>query len=142
MDKTIEGLLEIANILNLSIPNGTEESFEDEDDDVKIILGKDDDCLKIEISTIPKEAEFDETKELVEEYKEAIKNLDDDLFLEIVEELKSKVDLTEFNELLNLEEYNSDEAKEVEEMINISSEIICSTLKKKIQNMVELYEKF
>lgn len=140
MDKTIEGLLEIANILNLSIPNGTEESFED--DDVKIILGKDDDCLKIEISTIPKEAEFDETKELVEEYKEAIKNLDDDLFLEIVEELKSKVDLTEFNELLNLEEYNSDEAKEVEEMINISSEIICSTLKKKIQNMVELYEKF
>lgn len=139
MDKTIEGLLEIANILNLSIPNGTEESFED---DVKIILGKDDDCLKIEISTIPKEAEFDETKELVEEYKEAIKNLDDDLFLEIVEELKSKVDLTEFNELLNLEEYNSDEAKEVEEMINISSEIICSTLKKKIQNMVELYEKF
>ena len=140
MNKTIEGLLEIANILNLSIPNGTEESFED--DDVKIILGKDDDCLKIEISTIPKEAEFDETKELVEEYKEAIKNLDDDLFLEIVEELKSKVDLTEFNELLNLEEYNSDEAKEVEEMINISSEIICSTLKKKIQNMVELYEKF
>ena len=140
MDKTIEGLLEIVNILNLSIPNGTEESFED--DDVKIILGKDDDCLKIEISTIPKEAEFDETKELVEEYKEAIKNLDDDLFLEIVEELKSKVDLTEFNELLNLEEYNSDEAKEVEEMINISSEIICSTLKKKIQNMVELYEKF
>lgn len=140
MDKTIEGLLEIANILNLSIPNGTEESFED--DDVKIILGKDDDCLKIEISTIPKEAEFDETKELVEEYKEAIKNLDDDLFLEIVEELKSKVDLTEFNELLNLEEYNSDEAKEVEEMINISSEIICSTLKKKIQSMVELYEKF
>lgn len=140
MDKTIEGLLEIANILNLSIPNGTEESFED--DDVKIILGKDDDCLKIEISTIPKEAEFDETKELVEEYKEAIKNLDDDLFLEIVEELKSKVDLTEFNELLNLEEYNSDEVKEVEEMINISSEIICSTLKKKIQNMVELYEKF
>lgn len=140
MDKTIEGLLEIANILNLSIPNGTEESFED--DDVKIILGKDDDCLKIEISTIPKEAEFDETKELVEEYKEAIKNLDDDLFLEIVEELKSKVDLTEFNELLNLEEYNSNEAKEVEEMINISSEIICSTLKKKIQSMVELYEKF
>ena len=140
MNKTIEGLLEIANILNLSIPNGTEESFED--DDVKIILGKDDDCLKIEISTIPKEEEFDETKELVEEYKEAIKNLDDDLFLEIVEELKSKVDLTEFNELLNLEEYNSDEAKEVEEMINISSEIICSTLKNKIQNMVELYEKF
>lgn len=140
MDKTIERLLEIANILNLSIPNGTEESFED--DDVKIILGKDDDCLKIEISTIHKEAEFDETKELVEEYKEAIKNLDDDLFLEIVEELKSKVDLTEFNELLNLEEYNSDKAKEVEEMINISSEIICSTLKKKIQNMVELYEKF
>lgn len=140
MNKTIEGLLEIANILNLSIPNGTEESFED--DDVKIILGKDDDCLKIEISTIPKEVEFDETKELVEEYKEAIKNLDDDLFLEIVEELKSKVDLTKFNELLNLEEYNSEEAKEVEEMIDISSEIICSTLKKKIQSMVELYEKF
>ena len=140
MNKTIDGLLEIANILNLSVPNGTKEVLED--NDVKINLEKSDDCLKIEINSIFKAEEFDETKELVEEYKEAIKNLDDDLFLEIVEQLKCKVDLTEFNELLNLEEYNSDEAKEVEEMINISSEIICSTLTKKIQNMVELYEKF
>lgn len=140
MNKTIDGLLEIANILNLSVPNGTKEVLED--NDVKINLEKSDDCLKIEINSIFKAEEFDETKELVKEYKEAIEGLDDDLFLEVVGKLKSKVDLTKFNNLLNLEEYNSEEAKEVEEMIDISSEIICSTLKNKIQSMVELYEKF
>ena len=146
MDKTINfnELPDLTNILGLSIPDGTVETFES--DDLKYHLEKDNGHLKIEIeANIPEQdAEFDDsaTREIVEEYKEGIKALDDDLFVEIVDELKSKLDLTRFNELLDLESFDKDQAQEVEKMIDISTDIICLHLQHKIQSMVELYERF
>lgn len=135
---------DITNILDLYIPNGTVETFES--DGIKYHLEKDKGHLKIEIDVnIPEQdEEFDDsaTKEIVEEYKESIKALDDDLFVEIVDELKSKLDLTKFNELLDLESFDKDQAQEVEKMIDISTNVICMHLQHKIQGMVELYEKF
>lgn len=135
---------DITNILDLYIPNGTVETFES--DGIKYHLEKDKGHLKIEIeANIPEQdGEFDDsaTKEIVEEYKEGIKALDDDLFVEIVDELKSKLDLTKFNELLDLESFDKDQAQEVEKMIDISTNVICLHLQHKIQGMVELYEKF
>ena len=146
MNKIIDfnELSDITNILDLYIPNGTVETFES--DGIKYHLEKDKGHLKIEIDVnIPKQdEEFDDsaTKEIVEEYKEGIKALDDDLFIEIVDELKSKLDLTKFNELLDLESFDKDQAQEVEKMIDISTNVICLHLQHKIQGMVELYEKF
>ena len=146
MNKIIDfnELSDITNILDLYIPNGTVETFES--DGIKYHLEKDKGHLKIEIDVnIPEQdEEFDDsaTKEIVEEYKEGIKALDDDLFIEIVDELKSKLDLTRFNELLDLESFDEDQAQEVEKMIDISTDIICLHLQHKIQGMVELYEKF
>ena len=146
MNKTINfnELPDLTNILGLCIPDGTVETFES--DDLKCRLEKDNGHLKIEIeANIPEcDGEFDDsaTKEIVDDYKENIKALDDDLFLEIVDELKSKVNLTRFNELLNLEKFDEDQAQEVEEMIDISTDVICLHLQHKIQDMVELYEKF
>ena len=146
MNKIIDfnELSDITNILDLYIPNGTVETFES--DGIKYHLEKDKGHLKIEIDVnIPKQdEEFDDsaTKEIVEEYKEGIKALDDDLFIEIVDELKSKLDLTKFNELLDLESFDKDQAQEVEKMIDISTNVICMHLQHKIQGMVELYEKF
>lgn len=143
MDKTINfnELSDLKNILSLYIPDGTVETFES--DDLKCHLEKDNGHLKIEIEANYNES-FDDssTKELVNDYKESIKALDDDLFLEVVEELKSKFDLTRFNELLDLEKFNEEQAQEVEEMIDISTNIICLHLQHKIQSMVELYERF
>ena len=146
MNKIIDfnELSDIMNILDLYIPNGTVETFES--DGIKYHLEKDKGHLKIEIDVnIPEQdEEFDDsaTKEIVEEYKEGIKALDDDLFIEIVDELKSKLDLTKFNELLDLESFDKDQAQEVEKMIDISTNVICMHLQHKIQGMVELYEKF
>ena len=146
MNKIIDfnELSDITNILDLYIPNGTVETFES--DGIKYHLEKDKGHLKIEINVnIPEQdEEFDDsaTKEIVEEYKEGIKALDDDLFIEIVDELKSKLDLTKFNELLDLESFDKDQAQEVEKMIDISTNVICMHLQHKIQGMVELYEKF
>lgn len=146
MDKIIDfnEFSDITNILDLYIPNGTVETFES--DGIKYHLEKDKGHLKIEIDVnIPEQdEEFDDsaTKEIVEEYKEGIKALDDDLFVEIVDELKSKLNLTKFNELLDLEIFDKDQAQEVEKMIDISTNVICLHLQHKIQGMVELYEKF
>lgn len=152
MDKTINfnelpditNISDLANILGLYIPDGTVETFES--DNLKYHLEKDNGHLKLEIkANIPKQdGEFDDsaTKEIVEEYKERIKALDDNLFVEIVEELKSKFNLTRFSELLDLESFDEDQAQEVEKMIDISTDIICLHLQHKIQDMVELYEKF
>lgn len=146
MNKTINfnEFQDLTNILGLCIPDGTVETFESED--LKCHLEKDNGHLKIEIeANIPEQdGEFDDsdTKKIVEEYKEGIKALDDDLFVEIVDKLKSKFDLNRFNELLDLESFNEEQAQEVEKMINISTDIICLHLQHKIQGMVELYEKF
>lgn len=146
MDKTINfnEFQDLTNILGLCIPDGTVETFES--DDLKCHLEKDNGHLKIEIeANIPEQdGEFDDsdTKKIIEEYKEGIKALDDDLFVEIVDKLKSKFDLNRFNELLDLESFNEEQAQEVEKMINISTDIICLHLQHKIQGMVELYEKF
>ena len=146
MDKTINfnEFQDLTNILGLCIPDGTVETFES--DNLKCHLEKDNGNLKIEIkANIPEQyGEFDDsdTKKIVEEYKEGIKALDDDLFVEIVDKLKSKFDLNRFNELLDLESFNEEQAQEVEKIINISTDIICLHLQHKIQGMVELYEKF
>lgn len=135
---------DIINNLSLSIPEGTVQSFEA--DGLKYYLEKDNGSIKIELkASLPEQdGEFDDStiKEIVREYKEGIKALDDDLFVEIVDKLKSKLDLTRFNELLDLENFDEDQAQEVEKMIDVSTNIICLHLQHKIQGMVELYEKF
>lgn len=143
MDKIIN-FNELTNILSLCIPDGTVETFES--DDLKCHLEKDNGHLKIEIeANIPEcDGEFDDsdTKEIVKDYKDNIKALDDTIFVEVVEELKSKLDLNKFNKLLDLEKFDENQAQEVEEMIDISTDVICLHLQHKIQDMVELYEKF
>lgn len=61
------------------------------------------------------------TKELVKEFKTFIQEMDDDSFVELVEDLKSnKIDLNRFNDLLEKKNYTKEEAEELEEMIGIS----------------------
>ena len=124
-------------VLTSLIPDGTKQELEI--DGVKYKFSKDGEDIKIEVSE-----SFDDTstKEVVAEYKENIKKLDDDLFVEVTEKLSTKLNLKEFNELLDLESFNEEQADKVEEMISISSDIIGLHLQHKIQDMVELYEYF
>ena len=124
-------------LLTSLIPDGTKQELEI--DGVKYIFSKDGENIKIEVSE-----SFDDTsiKEVVARYKENIKKLDDDLFVEVTEKLSTKLNLKEFNELLELKSFDEEQANKVEEMIDISADIICLYLYHKIQDMVELYEKF
>lgn len=138
----LENIIEVSNLLNelsLKIPEGTEQTFNV--NGIKFTLKKEEGVIKL-ISEESDNFDDSDIKDLIKEYKENIKNLDDDLFLEVVEDISTKIDLNKFNELLDLKTFTEDEASEVEEMIDISADVISSHLKNKIQEMVKLYEKF
>lgn len=138
----LENIIEVSNLLHelsLKIPEGSEETFDV--NGIKFTLKKEEGVIKL-ISEESYNFDDSDIKDLIKEYKENIENLDDDLFLEVVEDISTKIDINKFNELLDLETFTEDEASKVEEMINISADIISSHLKNKIQEMVELYEKF
>lgn len=132
----LEKLIELMGNL---IPEGTNEEIDT--DEYKISLVKDGDNIKIQI--VEKEKAFDdsEIKEVVSEFKEAIKELDDDLFVEIAEDFSSKLDNKEFNDLLDLESYTEEQAAKVSDMIEIATNIIRSHIQNKIQNLFEIYDK-
>lgn len=132
----LEKLIELMGNL---IPEGTNEEIDT--DEYKISLVKDGDNIKIQI--VEKEEAFDdsEIKEVVSEFKEAIEELDDDLFVEIAEDFSTKLNNKEFNDLLNLESYSEEQAAKVSEMIEIATTIIRSHIQNKIQNLFEIYDK-
>lgn len=141
--QSIQAYSELMNLLGNAVPEGTEQEVEI--DDINIHFQKKDGTIKIEVKekNQPKEA-FDDSsiKELIQEYKENIEELDDDLFLEVSEELGRKISIKEFDSLLNSEHLTEDQANKVEGMIDLASEITCLHLQHRIQDLVELYEKF
>lgn len=131
---------ELLNSITSLLPEKISENFEV--DGYKGSLEKDGDTIKLVLKSVKEDFDDSVTKQLVEEYKDNIKDLDDDLFLEIVEELKSKLDINKFNELLELDNYTAEQAEEVENMLDISSDVIGSHLQHKIREMVKLYSQF
>ena len=91
----------ITELINALIPEGAIQ--EDDIDGEKVTVSKKDGVVNI---TTFKE-EFDDTyiKELIKDYKESIKELDDCVFVETVDDFSSKLDLKKFNELLDKEEF-------------------------------------
>ena len=110
---------------------------------MKFTLKKEEGVIKL-ISEENDSNDFDDSdiKEIIKEYKENIDSLDDDVFLEVVEELEKVIDLNYFNELLDAKEFDKKSASDVKEYIEISADIIASKLQSKIYNLMTLYEKF
>ncbi len=132
----LEQLIELMGNL---IPEGTNEEIDTEAYKVSIVKNGD----NIEIQIVEKEQEFDdsEIKQTVEEFKNAIKELDDDFFVEVTEAFSEKINNKKFNDLLDLESYTEEQACEVSEMIEIATTIIQSHIQSKIQSLFELYDK-
>lgn len=104
--------------------------------DYVVTIKKSDNSLSIELSL------KDNTKEIVNKYKENFKKIDDDLFVEIIDEISKEIDLKEFNDLLDLENYTTEESEKVLSLIDKSKEIILDMLQDKIESLVELYNEF
>lgn len=121
------------------IPDKMDETYEVDGNKLHIV--RDGDNISVSVETIEEE-EFDDSEviEFVKEFKENIKELDDQVFVECVE--STSLDLNRFNELLKLEHFTEDEAEEVLEMIDSFTELIMHNLTHKINKLVELSKKF
>lgn len=140
----VKELFDLINIFNIAIPDGAEESLEV--NGTKIALNKKDGVISISVTSDNKDAVegFDDSciKEIIKEYKERIEELDDCLFVEAAEEMGQYFDVQRFDELLNQDTFTEEEAAEVSEMIDQSSQIICDHLEDKINELVDVYNRF
>lgn len=127
----------IISMLSDLIPDGTKKEVKI--DGVTYKFNKDNGEIKIEVVE-----PFDdsEVKELVNNYKEKIKALDDNIFIEATEDFSSEISLKEFNELLDLEDFTEEQANRVQELIDISTKTIRLHLQHKIQSLIEFYDNF
>ena len=140
----VKALFDLINIFNTVIPDGAEESLEV--NGTKITLNKKDGVINISVTSNNEDTveEFDDSyiKEIIKEYKERLNELNDDLFIEVVEAMESSLDVQRFDKLLNQDTFTEEEAAEVSEMIDQSSQIICDHLKDKINELVDVYNRF
>ena len=81
-------------------------------------------------------------KEYVSEFKNNLKELDDCLFVKITEEFGKLHDTKEFDKLLNLDQYDENQAERILNLIAVFSTIVCKHLQSSIEKLVELYERF
>ena len=140
----IKELFDLINIFNVTIPDGAEESLEV--NGTKITLNKKDGVINISVISDNEDAfeKFNDSsiKEVIKEYKERIEELDDCLFVEAAEEMGQYFNMKRFDELLNKNYFTEEEAVEVSEMIDQSSQIICNCLEDKINELTNIYNKF
>lgn len=139
--------LDLLEILKLLIPEGTNQGCSDGNRSISV--RNENGKITIECSYNPEteddsDESFDDSdiKEIVAEFKDSLENLDDSIFLESLEKAKVAVDVKRFDELLNLEKYSEAEAIEIACLIDYFSQIISTTLQEKIQELVDLSEKF
>ena len=139
--KEIKTFVDLIDILNTVIPDGVNKDLEVNGN--KITLNKENGIINISMSSNIKE-EFDDSniKEIVKEYKEWIEELDDCLFVEATEETSKHFNIKRFDELLNKDSFTKDEAYELSEMIDKSSQIICKHLENKIAELIDIYNRF
>lgn len=86
--------------------------------------------------------EVDVTQYFIDNYKEIIEDLDDCIFVDIIEELHSfNVDLKQFDELLNKEDRTDSENTYVCYLIFLTKKLISQHIDKKIEELSELRER-
>ena len=137
-------LTDLLHIFGLIIPEGTDKVFEE--DGTQIHISKKNGSVKISVNSNKDLSgeNFDDSsiKDAISEFKDNINDLDDSAFIESLEEARKAIDVKRFDELLNLEKFTEAEATEVANMITYFSQIISNNLQEKIQELLELQERF
>lgn len=137
-------LTDLLHIFGLIIPEGTDKVFEE--DGTQIHISKKNGSVKISVNSNKDLSgeNFDDSsiKDAISEFKDNINDLDDSVFIESLEEARKAIDVKRFDELLNLEKFTEAEATEVANMITYFSQIISNNLQEKIQELLELQERF
>ena len=102
---------------------------------VKLEVDKKDNSIKIQIVD-------NEAMDLVKEYKENIKLLDDEIFVKATEELSKSVNINYFNNLLEKEKLTPYELDKVGQYIAKSNDIISDTINAEIARLEDFLDRF
>ena len=102
---------------------------------VKLEVDKKDNSIKIQIVD-------NEAMDLVKEYKENSKLLDDEIFVKATEELSKSVNINYFNTLLEKEKLTPYELDKVEQYIAKSNDIISDAINTEIARLEDLLDRF
>ena len=102
---------------------------------VKLEVDKKDNSIKIQIVD-------NEAMDLVKEYKENIKLLDDEIFVKATEELSKSVNINYFNNLLEKEKLTPYELDVVGQYIAKSNDIISDMINAEIGRLEDLLDRF
>ena len=105
---------------------------------IKLEIDKKDNSIKITAVDEISDSDLD----LIREYKENIKLLDDELFIKATEELSKDVDINYFNSLIEQTTLTSNEFDEVKAIIERSNEIIAELIEDEIDRLDSLLERF
>lgn len=136
-------MLQLENVLSLIqkfIPDGTEKSFEAEG--VKVSLSNKDGEFKIKIVDEEEEEENDKIKVLIEDFKEKLDELDDDIFGDVTNEFSKAYCLKDFDALLSLDSYTDADADRATKMIDIFNACVRKQLTSRMDKLAALYDKF
>ena len=102
---------------------------------VKLEVDKKDNSIKIQIVD-------NEAMDLVKEYKENIKLLDDEIFVKATEELSKSVNINYFNNLLEKEKLTPYELDVIGQYIAKSNDIISDMINAEIDRLEDLLDRF
>lgn len=138
MDEKIKQITDLLTLSGALLEDGMEQRIYV--DNGALLISKEDG--KMYIAVEEGFIEGDTVKDAVKDYKEAMEALDGNTFLEVLEEMKEEIDIQEFDELLDLEDYNEEDAERVLELIEQSTEIVQEYLQNKIESLVNVFEKF
>lgn len=88
--------------------------------------------------------EFDDTqiKMEINDFKEALKKLDDNLFITFCETLNNVMDVNKFNKLLDLESFNEEDAEYVKGMMDQSKTILIELIDSRLNYLYDLKEMY
>ena len=88
--------------------------------------------------------EFDDTqiKMEINDFKEALKKLDDNLFITFCEALNNVMNVNKFNKLLDLESFNEEDAEYVKGMMEQSKTILIELIDSRLNYLYDLKEMY
>ena len=130
--ETFEDLFNIVKTISEFLPKG--ENTLDLGN-IKLEVDKKDNSIKIKVVS-------DSELDLIREYKENIKLLDDELFIKATEKLSEDVDINYFNSLIEKTTLTSNELNEVKAIIERSNEIISELIEDEIDRLDSLLTRF
>lgn len=99
--------------------------------DCKISTSEDGILIKIE---------YDETKQLIKQFKSNLEKLEDCLFVEIAEDIENYFSLKEFSDLLEKDSFTNEERVEIKNKIHIVSNIVKEHIVNSIKSLEDRYK--